>query len=211
MMIIDSLILGAYETNCYILRSSDAARECLVVDPGLEAEPLIEFLRDQELNPAAVVLTHGHIDHIAGLAALREMFPDAKVYIHRLDAKMLTDPYANLSIMGGMSFMTESEDVAVNEPDIIEQAGIKLQVIHTPGHTPGGISLYSKDDGVAFVGDTLFAGSIGRTDFPGGSMPQLLSSVKEKLFTLPDETKAYSGHGPATTIGQEKATNPFFQ
>ncbi|MBN2316232.1 MAG: MBL fold metallo-hydrolase [Sedimentisphaerales bacterium] len=210
-MKIDTWILGAYETNCFVLRGDNAAKDCLVIDPGLDADPLIDFLKEREWNPVAVVLTHGHIDHIAGLAALREQFPDTKVYIHTLDAKMLTDPYANLSAMHGMAFTTEPEDVALHEQDVVEQAGIRLKVRHTPGHTPGGICLYSQEDNVAFVGDTLFAGSIGRTDFPGGSMPQLLSSVEKKLFTLPGETKAYPGHGPATTIAREKAHNPFFQ
>jgi glyoxylase-like metal-dependent hydrolase (beta-lactamase superfamily II) len=209
-MKIDHLILGAYETNCYVLRDSDAAKDCLVIDPGLDAEPLIDLLKEQNLNTVAVALTHGHIDHIAGVAALREQFPDIRVYIHRLDAEMLTEPYTNLSVMSGIAFSTEPEDVSLEEQDVIEQAGVKLTVLHTPGHTPGGICLYSRDDGVAFVGDTLFADSIGRTDFPGGSMSQLLNSVRQKLFTLPDETKVYPGHGPATTIAREKAHNPFF-
>lgn len=210
-MKIDTLALGAYETNCFVLRSDSAATDCLVVDPGLEAGPLIDFLKEHKLNPLAVVLTHGHIDHIAGLAELRVQFSGTKVYIHALDAKMLTDPYANLSAMHGVAFTTKPEDVALNEPDVIDLAGVKLQVLHTPGHTPGGICLYSQADGVAIVGDTLFAGSIGRTDFPGGNMEDLLNSVKEKLFTLPGETQAYPGHGPATTIAREKAHNPFFQ
>ncbi len=209
-MKIDQLILGAYETNCYVLRSAPAAEDCLVIDPGLDAEPLIEFLQEQHLNPVAVVLTHGHIDHIAGVAAMREQFPDVKVFIHELDAEMLTEPLTNLSAMTGMAFWTDPQDAALQERDVIEQAGIKLLVLHTPGHTPGGICLYSQDDGVAFVGDTLFADSVGRTDFPGGSMSQLLSSVKEKLFTLPGETNVYPGHGPATTIAHEKNHNPFF-
>jgi len=209
-MKIDRLILGAYETNCYVLRNSDADNDCLVIDPGLDAGALIDFLKEQKLNPVAVILTHGHIDHIAGLAALRSQFPDIKVYIHKLDAEMLTEPQMNLSVMSGAGFSTEPEDVALEQDSVIEQAGVKLLVLHTPGHTPGGISLYSKDHSTAFVGDTIFAGSIGRTDFPGGSMSQLLDSVKEKLFTLPDETKLYPGHGPATTVAIEKAQNPFF-
>jgi glyoxylase-like metal-dependent hydrolase (beta-lactamase superfamily II) len=112
--------------------------------------------------------------------------------------------------MSGAAFRTEPEDFSLEEHSVIEQAGLKLLVLHTPGHTPGGISLYAQDQGIIFVGDTLFAGSIGRTDFPGGSMSQLLNSVREKLFTLPGETKVYPGHGPATTIAQEKAHNPFF-
>jgi len=144
------------------------------------------------------------------VAALREQFPGVRVYIHTLDAEMLAEPYSNLSIMSGVAFSTEPVDVCLEEQDVIEQAGVKLRVLHTPGHTPGGMCLYSQDDGVAFVGDTLFADSVGRTDFPGGSTSQLLNSVKQKLFTLPDETEVYPGHGPPTTIAQEKAHNPFF-
>jgi glyoxylase-like metal-dependent hydrolase (beta-lactamase superfamily II) len=209
-MKIDYLILGGYQTNCYVLRKNDSVKDCLIIDPGLDAAELIEFLDEQNLNPVAVVLTHGHIDHIAGLAALRKRFPDIKIYIHNLDAEMLTDPNINLSSMSGMAFVTEPQDVSLKNRDIIDIAGMKLRVLHTPGHTPGGISLYSKEAGVVFVGDTLFADSIGRTDFPGGSMSQLLASVREKLFTLPSETEVYPGHGPATTIAAEKAHNPFF-
>ena len=209
-MKIDCLILGAYETNCYVLRKNKDSKDCLVIDPGLEAGELLEFLDEQKLNPAAVLLTHGHIDHIAGVTAIRSRFPKIKVYIHNLDAGMLTEPNTNLSAMTGSAFVTEPEDVSLQEGEIIDLATVKLLVLHTPGHTPGGISLYSKENGVAFVGDTLFAGSIGRTDFPGGSMSQLLDGVREKLFTLPEETQIYPGHGPATTIAQEKAHNPFF-
>ena len=209
-MKIDCLILGAYETNCYVLRKNKDSKDCLVIDPGLEAGELLEFLDEQKLNPAAVLLTHGHIDHIAGVTAIRSRFPKIKVYIHNLDAGMLTEPNTNLSAMTGSAFVTEPEDVSLQEGEIIDLATVKLLVLHTPGHTPGGISLYSKENGVAFVGDTLFAGSIGRTDFPGGGMSQLLESVREKLFTLPEETKAYPGHGPETTIAAEKAHNPFF-
>ena len=209
-MKIDCLILGAYETNCYILRKNKDSKNCLVIDPGLEAGELLEFLDEQKLNPAAVILTHGHIDHIAGVTAMRSRFPEIKVYIHNLDAVMLTEPGKNLSAMTGAPFITEPEDVSLQERYVIDLAGIKLLVLHTPGHTPGGISLYSKEDGVAFVGDTLFAGSIGRTDFPGGGMSQLLESVRAKLFSLPEETKVYPGHGPETTIAAEKAHNPFF-
>jgi hydroxyacylglutathione hydrolase len=216
-MKIDCLILGGYQTNCYVLRKESpglrkngAAQDCLIIDPGLEAGELLEFLDEQKLNPLAVVLTHGHIDHMAGVTALRSRFSEIKLYIHKLDAEMLSEPMTNLSTMTGRAFTAEPEDVSLQEGDIIDLAGVKLLVLHTPGHTPGGISLYSKQDGVVFAGDTLFADSIGRTDFPGGSMSQLLASVREKLFTLPEETKVYPGHGPATTIAAEKAHNPFF-
>jgi hydroxyacylglutathione hydrolase len=209
-MKIDYLILGGYQTNCYVLRKDDSAKDCLIIDPGLEAEELIEFLNEEKLNPVAVVLTHGHVDHIAGVATLRDRFAQIKVYIHNLDAEMLTNPNINLSAMSGMAIVSEAEDVSLKERDVIDMAGVKLLVLHTPGHTPGGISLYSKQADVVFVGDTLFADSIGRTDFPGGSMSQLLNSVREKLFTLPERTEVYPGHGPATTIAAEKAHNPFF-
>ena len=122
---------------------------------------------------------------------------------------MLTDAAANLSIMTGTSLIASKADQIIDEGDTIDKAGIQLQVIHTPGHTPGGICLYSEKNGVIFVGDTLFAGSIGRTDFPNGNMRQLIKGIRRKLFMLPEDTIAYPGHGPETTIGREKAENPF--
>jgi glyoxylase-like metal-dependent hydrolase (beta-lactamase superfamily II) len=202
-MKIDRLILGAFETNCYALRSTETAKDCLIIDTGLEAGRLIEFLKRHNLKPVAVVLTHGHPDHVAGVAALYENFPDIKVYIHKLDAEMFISSLVNRpsSIV---------PDVLLEEQDIIEQAGIKLNVLHTPGHTQGGICLYSKDEGIVFTDDTLFADSVGRTDL-GGNMAQLINSIREKLLTLPDETKVYPGHGPITTIAREKAYNQFLQ
>ena len=210
-MKIDCLVLGEYETNCYVLRSSDAAKDCLVVDPGLGSEELIGFLRERQVAPVAVVLTHGHIDHIAGLAALRRSFPGIEVFIHALDAEMLGKPVANLSGLMGRAFAAEPADILLEDGDRIEQAGVRLQVLHTPGHTPGGLCLYSSGGGVVFTDDALFAESIGRTDFPGGSMSRLVRSIKEKLWVLPDETVVYPGHGPSTTIAREKAHNPFLQ
>jgi glyoxylase-like metal-dependent hydrolase (beta-lactamase superfamily II) len=210
-MEIDGLILGSYQTNSYILREDESAEDCLIVDTGLEAGGLIDFLGEHKLNPVSVVLTHGHADHIRGVALLRDKFSVIKVYIHRLDTKMLTGDVSNLSLIEGIRFSTEPADFALEEGDVVEQAGIKLKVLHTPGHTPGGICLYSEDEGIAFSGDTLFCAGVGRTDFPGGSMTRLLKSIREKLFVLPDETVVYPGHGPVTTIAQEKADNPYLQ
>jgi hydroxyacylglutathione hydrolase len=210
-MIIDTLILGDFETNCYCLRASENMQDCVIIDTGLEETELLNFLEEKQLNPVALVLTHGHIDHIAGLSALRRKFADVKVYIHKLDAELLSDPMSNLSFMSGSRFTTRPADFTVEEGDIIEQAGIRLQVLHTPGHTPGGISLYCPEDSVVFSGDALFADSIGRTDFPGGSMSQLTRGIKEKLLTLPEETKVLPGHGPSTTIAREKTHNQYLQ
>jgi len=211
IMEIGCLILGLYETNCYILRRDNQAGDCLIIDAGLDCAPLIDFLRQRKLSPAALVLTHGHIDHIAGINALRDNFPDIKVYIHQLDADMLEEPFSNLSAMTGAAFITGPADFTLQDGDVVEQAGVKLQVLHTPGHTPGGISLYSAEDGIVFSGDALFADSVGRTDFPGGSMPQLVTGIKDKLLTLPDETKVYPGHGPETTIAREKTYNQYLR
>jgi len=208
-MKVDRLVLGEFETNCYIARSSDSAAECLIIDTGLDIRELPAFLDQHKLTPAAVILTHGHIDHIAGVEALRKKFPSIQVYIHKLDAEMLGNANVNLSIMAGSSFTAGKADRLIDEGDTIDKAGIRLRVIHTPGHTPGGICLYSEKDGIIFVGDTIFAGSVGRTDFPNGNMKQLIEGIKHKLLTLPENTIAYPGHGPETTIGQEKAENPF--
>ncbi|MBN2270054.1 MAG: MBL fold metallo-hydrolase [Sedimentisphaerales bacterium] len=210
-MKIDCLTLGEYQTNCYILRGEEPASDCLVVDPGLGAEELLVFLAERRIKPVAVILTHGHIDHIAGVKALREAYPDAKVLMHALDGEMLAKPVANLSSLMGCAFTAEPADILLKDGQWIEQAGVKLLVLHTPGHSPGGICLYSSEDGVVFTDDALFAESIGRTDFPGGSMARLLGSIREKLWPLPGETVVYPGHGPSTTIAGEKASNPFLR
>ena len=208
-MKIDRLVLGELETNCYIARSSEQATDCLIIDTGLDVQALPAFLDRHKLTPAAVILTHGHADHIAGVNALRQRYPSLEVYIHKLDAELLTDSVANLSFMAGGSFTAEKADCIVDEGDIIEKAGIRLRVIHTPGHTPGGMCLYAEDDSTIFVGDTLFADSVGRADFPGGDMRQLIEGIRTKLLILPDETVVCPGHGGRTTIGREKANNPF--
>lgn len=210
-MKIDRLVLGDFETNSYVLRKNPEAKQALIIDTGLDSRPLIDFLKQNNLTPVALLLTHGHADHIAGVAELRENYPDVKVCIHKLDAEMLTNAHTNLSAMSGLSLNVEAADVIIDCEKPIEFAGITLQPLHTPGHTKGGICLYSENDGVIFVGDTLFAGSVGRTDFPGSSGTELITSIKEKLLPLPEDTTAYPGHGPATTIGQEKTANPFLQ
>jgi len=210
-MKIEHLILGSYETNCYIVRENEAVKDCMIIDTGLEAEALIDFLKAGELNPKAAVFTHGHADHITGIPLLRDNYPDIRIYIHKLDAGMLTRATSNLSFLSGMIFRTKPADELIEEGEVIEAGGVKLEVFHTPGHTQGGISLYSKDENILFSGDTLFAGSVGRTDMPGGNMRQLMESIKCKLLPLPEETVVYPGHGPATTIGQEKVSNPFLQ
>ena len=208
-MKIDRFILGDFETNCYVLRADEAAKDCLVLDPGFDAQQVVDFLVERELNLVAVVLTHGHADHIVGVEAVRRQFATVRVYIHKLDATMLTNSAANLSSLVGRPYMAEPADVLLEDGETIEQAGIRLEVLHTPGHTPGGICLYARQEGLAFVGDTLFADSVGRTDFPGGDMGQLIRGIKSKLLALPDNTVVYPGHGMRSTIGREKRANPF--
>lgn len=208
-MNIHNLVLGDYQTNSFVLTAYESATDCVIIDTGLNSEPLLQYLEQNELTPAALILTHGHADHIAGINLLRQAHPDIKIAIHKLDAAMLTDSIANLSAMAGAFFKAEPADILIETEDVIEFAGISLQVLHTPGHTPGGISLYSQFDSVVFSGDALFADSIGRTDFPGGNFDTLIKSIKQKLLTLPGKTKVYTGHGPATTIEREIMHNQF--
>jgi glyoxylase-like metal-dependent hydrolase (beta-lactamase superfamily II) len=173
----------------------------------------MDFLKERNLEPEALILTHGHGDHIAGVEPLRENFEKIKVCIHKDDAEMLIDSSRNFSSFLGKKIEASPADIILEDEGKIEFAGLKFTIIHTPGHTPGGICLYNSDEKILFSGDTLFAGSVGRTDFSGyderQSMKQLIEGIKNKLLVLPDDTKVLPGHGPASTIGQEKLNNPY--
>ncbi|MBW8017614.1 MAG: MBL fold metallo-hydrolase [Planctomycetes bacterium] len=210
-MNIHDFVLGELETNGYVLTCDQDDGKCLIIDSGLENSKLINYLKERNLTPEAIILTHGHADHIVGVRDLRKNFPDISVVIHKNDAEMLTNPMTNLSALTGISFTTAPADIILEGEQKISFAGIELEVLETPGHTPGGISLYNSDDNVVFSGDTLFAGSVGRSDFPGGNHSQLINSIKEKLLTLPQTTKVYPGHGYMTTISLEKDGNPFLK
>jgi glyoxylase-like metal-dependent hydrolase (beta-lactamase superfamily II) len=208
-MIVHGLVLGDFQTNCYIVQSWQQAGSPVVIDPGMDPDPLMAFFKNHQCEPIAILLTHGHIDHIAGVSAILDTYPDIKVYVHPLDADMFTNADLNLSILTGVRLKVRPAGYFMEEGQTITLADMMFKVIHTPGHTPGGICLYIEDEHMLFSGDTLFAGSIGRTDFPGGSMDKLLEGIREKLFVLPDQTIVYPGHGPQTTIGHEKQHNPF--
>lgn len=211
-MNIKTIEQGDYQTNSYVL-NIDGSKNCVIIDTGLENTRLLNYLSENSLNPLALVLTHGHLDHIIGVPELRKSYPDIKVYIHTLDDKMLTDPERNMSAYTGLNFATNPADILLNDGDIINSAQIKMQIFHIPGHTKGGISVYVKDADAVFTGDCVFAGSIGRTDFPGYAegdcRKQLINAIKEKLLALDENTKLYPGHGPATTIRCEKKHNPY--
>lgn len=198
--------------NTYLVHEEDS-QETVVIDPGIEVQRVLEEITNRGLVVVAILNTHGHGDHIAGNAVLKEAFPDAPLVIGENDAPMLTDPQFNLSWMAGLEITSPPPDLVVREGDTLHYAGLEFHVLDVPGHTPGHVAYLLKQTSpwYAFVGDVLFAGSIGRTDIPGGNARQLLQSIHEKLLTLPGETRVFPGHGPATTIAQEKWTNPFLQ
>lgn len=195
-------------TNTYILYNEETM-EGLVVDPSFSPEQYIKAIEEKKIHLTSIFLTHAHVDHMAGMNELRKAFPEARMYMDKRDRPFLRDPERNLSYMFPMPTLVDDADVWVKDGDEIETSGYTFQVIDTSGHTPGGISFYLKKEGIVFTGDSLFQGSIGRTDFPGGSMKELTGSIRKNLFTLPDSTVVLSGHGEQTTIGQEKRTNPF--
>lgn len=207
-----SLAVGHLLTNCYIV-SCERTREALVIDPGLSINEVENFLKEimkNSLQVKYIVNTHGHMDHISGNALIKER-TGAKIMIHEYDADMLINPIENLSGIMGLSITSPPPDLTLKDGDKIRIGDLEIEVLHTPGHTPGSISLYYRNEGVIFTGDTLFAGSIGRTDFPGSSYRMLIKSIRERLLILPDETIVYPGHGEATTIGRERRWNPFLK
>jgi hydroxyacylglutathione hydrolase len=200
--------VGSLGTNCYIVFDEET-REAAVIDPGGSVGELLGVVGAEKLTVKYIINTHGHADHVMANLRVKDA-TGAPILIHAADAGMLTSGQLNLSAWIGGSVSCGPADTLLNDGDVIEiSPNLALTVIHTPGHTPGGICL--KTDGVLFSGDTLFAESIGRTDFPGGSYSQLITNIKEKLLVLDDGVKVYPGHGPATSIGREKKMNPFIQ
>lgn len=185
--------------------------DAVVIDPGLEPELILAKLKKHQLHLTAILNTHGHADHIAGNAAMKKHFPQAPIYIGTGDAPMLTDPILNLSRPFGMDIVSPPADKLLNEGDSICLAGIEMNILEIPGHSPGHIVfvLSNRQPHIVFGGDTLFQGSIGRADFPNGNRQQLITGIKKKLFSLPEDTIVYPGHGDETTTGEEMRSNPF--
>lgn len=185
--------------------------DAIIVDPGFDTDSLFEFLADQGLTPAAVLLTHGHADHIAGNAEVKQRFPDAPILIGVNDVPLLSDPYLNVSQHFDMSVTSPPADRTVRGGEVLELAGLRLEVRDVPGHSPGHVVYVVADHTPTVVigGDVLFRGAIGRTDLPGGNFETLARGIRSQLYTLPADTVVYPGHGPTTTIGYEMANNPF--
>lgn len=202
-MRIDILPVGHMQANCYVV-SSQKTKNAILIDPGDEYSTIKNFLEKNGLTAKFILHTHGHIDHIQA----DNQF-NLPVYIHKGDLQLLLEPEKNLSSFFGYPFKVKLAPKTVTDLEAIVLDDLKLEVLYTPGHTPGGICL--RTDKAVFTGDTLFAGSIGRTDFPGASQDELLKSIQEKLLNLPDNTIIYPGHGPASTIGREKKMNPFLR
>jgi glyoxylase-like metal-dependent hydrolase (beta-lactamase superfamily II) len=216
--------LGPWVTNCYVIhrvlpdkkvaaKTAGAAavppRPCWIIDAGFQPQPLLEYVRNQRLQPQKVILTHAHLDHIAGLLEMQQAFPTIDILIHSAEKEFLTDPELNLSAVMDEEIIAPPATALLEHGQRLELEGVTFEVRHTPGHSPGGISLIQAQAAVALVGDALFQGSIGRTDFPSSDSATLIQSIRSQLFTLPDATRVLSGHGAPTTIGQEKRGNPY--
>jgi hydroxyacylglutathione hydrolase len=207
---IHAVVSMPFDENTYIL-AKPGSGECLIVDPGFDPQQILDTLEEHSLTPVAILLTHGHADHIAGNAFLKERWPNCPLIIGYGDASKLTNAVGNLSAAYGIELLSPPADRTVREGEQLEIAGIKFTVRETPGHSAGHVVFVSENHSPCIVigGDVLFAGSIGRTDFPDGSFADLKRSIHEKLFVLPDDTVVLPGHGPQTTVGDEKRTNPF--
>jgi len=209
---IATVVSVPFDENSYIVWKAGDAR-AIVIDPGLQPAEILEVLDQYGLQLQAIWLTHGHADHIAGNPSLKKRYPEAPIMIHPLDADKLTDPWQNLSAQFGLQLVSPAADRLINEGEMLEVGGIKWRVAHLPGHCRGHVVFVSEglEPTVVLAGDTLFNGSVGRTDFPDGNPADLVNGIREKLYTLPDSTIVLPGHGPSTTVGNEKESNPFVQ
>jgi glyoxylase-like metal-dependent hydrolase (beta-lactamase superfamily II) len=213
---VEAVLSPSFAQFCYLAwpagsETETEKGEAVVIDPGFEAQAVINALREAGRTAVAILNTHGHSDHIAGNRALKAAFPDAPIVIGRDEAHMLLDPVANLSSAFGSGLTSPPADRLVDEGEVITYAGLRFEVRAVPGHSAGSVVFIARDSDpvVVFGGDVLFAGSIGRTDFPGGSFEVLEAGIRAKLYTLPDTAVVLPGHGPPTTVGRERRSNPF--
>jgi len=205
-MQIKTLIVNDLQTNCYLL-TDESTKEAVIIDPGGEEDYIIDEIEKSGCNLKAILLTHGHFDHIEAVPAIKNKY-NVAVYAHEAETVILGNSRANISSLFGDGGLKISADKTFKDGDIFTFGNTDLKVIHTPGHTPGGVSYYCQKDNVLFSGDTLFYLSMGRTDFPYGDYKALINSIKNKLFLLPENTKVLTGHGESTTIAKEKKLNP---
>lgn len=206
-MIQQALMVGLLQSNCYLL-GDEETKEAVVIDPGGDEDEILEAIQFHGLKLKYIIDTHGHFDHVDANQPIKDA-TGAEIVIHKLDAAMLNRKNEAI-FFTGKPMRSSQADIIVEEGDVITFGSHRLKVLHTPGHTPGGMSLVLENSPLVFVGDTLFAGSIGRTDFPGGDFDALINGVRQKLFPLGDHYVVYPGHGPVTTIGHERQYNPFF-
>ncbi len=207
---IESFALGVWQTNCYLVWV-EGSSDCWIVDAGYEPRPMIDAIQRHDLEPVAVVLTHAHLDHIGGLAEVRAVWPEAPILIHPAEKDYLSDPMNNLSVMWPPPITGPQATGTIDVDQPMALAGETFELRHTPGHSPGGVTLIHHGSKQALVGDTLFASGIGRFDFPHSDGLALIRSIRNELMTLDDGVRVYPGHGPSTTVGAERKTNPFLQ
>ncbi len=209
---IERFVLGDFQTNCFVVRDDqDTTRNCWIVDCSYNPEPMLEFVERHGLKPSLCILTHCHCDHVAGLAKMRLRLGPVNTLCHRAEKEFNEDPNLNLSAFIPPPVSAPPPDACLNGGEMLELGSYYFRIIHTPGHSPGGITLWCQEAGEAIVGDTLFAGSMGRIDFPTSNTADMRRSLCEILMSLPDETRVHPGHGPSTTIGTERRANPYLQ
>ena len=207
-LIVVTNTLGDLATNCYTVVNT-VTREAVIIDPAANSDFLIGMIKNQQYKLVKILLTHGHFDHVMAVTGLKEAYPDVPIVIGKNDEDILRTPAANLSLMFAEPVSLKADEL-VSDGEELSLLGTTVKCIEVPGHTKGGMCYYFEENGMLFDGDTLFAGSIGRSDFPTGDGEALLTNIREKLFTLPDETVVYPGHNTRTTIKREKDTNMFF-
>ncbi|HEY2840343.1 MAG TPA: MBL fold metallo-hydrolase [Pirellulales bacterium] len=205
-----TFVSAPFAENSYVLHLA-GRDDCVVIDPGDEYEQIIEYLDEQKLTPSVLLLTHGHLDHIAGNAGLKKRWPECPIVIGRLDEPKLSDPLLNMSSVFGLRVTSPPADQLLEDNEVFRSAGMEFEARWIPGHSCGHLVyvLHNHQPKCVLGGDVLFLGSVGRTDFPDGSMQTLIDGIQARLFPLPDDTVVFPGHGPATTIGDEKASNPY--